>query len=125
MVCIVGHDDAREEDCHDTCRENATVNRRIVCMLKILFVFTPHINAKAYEAMTGVSIATAIHAVFITLVILNARRSNIGQLQPRINPCYVMLSHKSKGNNKLILDCFSCLSLSLTHRLDQKVIKTI
>lgn len=90
MVRIMGHDDAREEDCHDTYKRNAAVNRRIVCML---FVFTPHINAKAYEAMTGVSIATAIHAVFITLVILNTRRSNIGQMQARINPCSGMFSH--------------------------------
>lgn len=79
--------------------KNVAVNRRIACTLQI-FVFIALTNTKAYEAITGVSITIVIHTGLIPLVILNTRRSSIGHLQARINPCYVTSSHKSEGNKK-------------------------
>ena len=92
--------------------KNVAVNRRrIACTLQI-FVFVALTNAKAYEAVSGVSITIVIHTGFTPLVILNTRSSSIGHLQARINPCYVMFSYRSEGNKKPILECFSCFSLS-------------
>lgn len=91
--------------------KNVAVNRRIACTLQI-FVFIALTNAKAYEAVSGFSITIVIHTGFIPPVILHTKRSSIGHLQARINPCYVRFSHKSEINKRPILECFSCFSLS-------------
>lgn len=90
---------------------NVVVNRRIACAVQI-FVFAALSNAKAYEAASGVSTTTVTHAGLVPFVILNSGRLRTGHLQARINPCYVIHSHESEGNKKLVLECFSCFSLS-------------
>ena len=89
--------------------ENVAVNS-IAYVLQIL-VFIVLTNAKAYEAISGVYITIVTHTGLIPLL-LNTRRSSIGHLRARINPCYGMFSHKSEGNKKPIPECFSCFSLS-------------
>jgi len=89
----------------------AVKRRRSACTLQI-FVFTAFTNAKAYETVSGISITVVIHTGLIPLVIINTRMSSICHLQARISPCYVTFSHKSEGNKKPFLQCFSCFSLS-------------